>query len=320
MPRCSFLLFALCGVLLSCAGTHTQNDRYRRLENSSYQTARPANHLQRAYHVASTPISRSVFPPNLPPARAESLIVIDANTGETLAQKYADTRRAVASTQKLLTALVVLDHGNINRRVVIQPEDTRVEPSKLYLKAGDVYSRRQLLKGILIKSANDAAMALARDTAGSVPAFAQLMNRKARQLGAFHSNFINPHGLTASGQYSTARDIARIAYVASKNPFIRQTVDQETYTFHTPRGPKHLKNTNKLLTRMGACTGMKTGYTRASGRCLVTSASLGRRRVILVQLGSETKYIFDDAERLMIWGSGQRGLRRGSFAVAPLTH
>ena len=320
MHRNFLLLSMLCGVLLSCAGTSTQNSRYRRLENSSYQAASPASQQQRAYHIASTPISRSVFPPNLPPARAESLIIIDASTGETLAQKNADTRRAVASTQKLLTVLVVLDHGNINRNVVIQPEDTRVEPSKLYLKAGDVYPRRQLLKGILIKSANDAAMALARDTAGSVPAFAQLMNQKARQLGAVHSNFVNPHGLTRSGQYSTARDMARIAYVASKNSFIRQTVDQETYTFNTPRGPKRLKNTNKLLTRMGACTGMKTGYTRASGRCLVTSASLGRRRVILVQLGSETKYIFDDAERLMIWSSGQRSPRHGSLALAPLTH
>ena len=256
----------------------------------------------------------------MPSARAESLIIIDANTGETLAQKNADIRRAVASTQKLLTALVVLDHGSINRQVVIQPEDTRVEPSKLYLKAGDVYTRQELLKAILIKSANDAALALARDTAGSVPAFAQLMNRKAHQLGARHSNFINPHGLTSSGQYSTARDVARIAYVASRNRFIRQTVDQETYTFNTPRGPKHLKNTNKLLTRMGACTGMKTGYTRASGRCLVTSASLGRRQVILVQLGSETKYIFDDAERLMIWSNNQRSRSRGSFAYAPLNH
>jgi D-alanyl-D-alanine carboxypeptidase (penicillin-binding protein 5/6) len=264
--------------------------------------------------VASTPISLNRFPVNLPPARAESLIILDATTGQTLAQKNADTRRAVASTQKLLTALVVLESGSLRRNVVIQPEDTRVEPSKLYLKAGDVYSREQLLKGCLIKSANDAALALARDTAGSVPAFAQRMNSLARRLGATSSNFINPHGLTTSGQYSTARDMARIAYAASRNPFIRRTVNQVTYTFNTPRGPKPLKNTNKLLGSMSACTGMKTGYTRASGRCLVTSASLGRRNVILVQLGSETKYIFDDAERLMIWSSSQQSPSGGTYA------
>lgn len=310
MPRSTFLLLALCSLFVSCAGS---GKTYQRPQGSSYQ---PATRTQQAYQIATSSTVGN-FPYDLPPARAESLIIIDANTGQTIAQKNADRQRAVASTQKLLTALVVLESGNINRKVVIQPEDTRVEPSKLYLKAGETYSRHDLLKAILIKSANDAALALARDTAGSVPAFVRLMNQKARQIGAVNSNFVNPHGLTRSGQYSTARDVARIAYVASRNSFIRRTVDQETFTFHTPRGPKPLKNTNKLLPRMPACTGMKTGYTRASGRCLVTSASLRGRRVILVQLGSETKYIFDDAERLMLWGSQQRGSARGSFAHVP---
>lgn len=267
--------------------------------------------------VAATPITASVYPASLPSARAESLLIIDANSGETLAQKNADGRRAVASTQKLLTALVVAETGNLGQRVVIQPADTKVEPSKLYLKAGESYTRAELLNAILVKSANDAALALARDNAGSIPAFAQRMNQKARTLGAQNSNFLNPHGLTQTGQFSTARDVARIAFAASRNPFIRRAVTQERYTFHTPRGPKTLKNTNKLLARMPSCTGMKTGYTRASGRCLVTSSSIDGRRVILVQLGSETKYIFDDAKKLMEWASTQRAPRgRGSFAYA----
>lgn len=313
LRKYALLLALFLSVLVSCSTTSHQ-PRYNRYTKPSTP---PSTQQNPALRVAATPITANVYPASIPSCRAESLLIIDARTGETLAQKNADSRRAVASTQKLLTALVVLDSGNLGHRVIIQPEDTRVEPSKLYLKAGESYTRAALLNAILVKSANDAAEALARDSAGSIPAFAAKMNRKARELGATSSHFANPHGLTVDGQYSTARDVARIAFAASRHPFIRQAVTQEKYTFHTPRGPKHLKNTNKLLGRMGACTGMKTGYTRASGRCLVTSASIDNRQVILVQLGSQTKYIFDDAERLMRWAADQRA--GGTFAHAVLT-
>ncbi len=316
LPRqLALLLVLFLSLLASC--TSPQKRPYNRYQQpeASPSPSTPIWRSSPALRVAATPITASYFPPSMPPARADSLLIIDARTGDTLAQKNADVRRAVASTQKLLTALVVLDNGNLSRRVTIQKSDTRVEPSKLYLKTGESYTRRELLNAILVKSANDAALALARDNAGSIPAFARRMNLKARQLGATGSHFLNPHGLTVSGQYSTARDVARIAFAASRHPFIRHAVTQQNYTFHTPRGPKHLKNTNKLLGRMGACTGMKTGYTRASGRCLVTSASIGSRQVILVQLGSQTKYIFDDAERLMQWAVTQRPpSRRSSYA------
>ena len=267
--------------------------------------------------IATTPITSNYYPQNQPPVRAESLILIDGRSGKVLAQKGADFQRAVASTQKLVTAMLIVDRGRLDERVVIQPEDTRVEPSKLYLKPGESYTRRELLNAILVKSANDAAMALARDHSGSAAAFAQRMTQKARSLGAHNSSFRNPHGLTQPGQFSTARDLAKIAYAASRYSFIRQAVRQQSYVFHTPRGPRTLKSTNKLLARMPNCTGLKTGYTRASGRCLITTASFGGKNLILVQLGSETKYIFDDAERLMNWASGHR-TSSGSFAMAPL--
>ncbi len=309
MHRLIALVFASISLFASCAGPK----QYGRFQAPP---PRPSGGMSApAPRVAATPISLSQYPGDLPLVRADSLILIDGRSGETIAQKGADVRRAVASTQKLLTALVVLDAGNLNRSVTIQASDTRVEPSKLYLKAGERYSRSDLLHAILIKSANDAAVALARDNAGSVAAFTHKMNLKARQLGATSSRFLNPHGLTTSGQYSTARDVARIAFAASQNRFIRRAVNMERFTFHTPRGPKELKNTNKLLPRMSACTGMKTGYTRAAGRCLVTSAIMRGRPMILVQLGSETKYIFDDAERLMIWASGRRTRSPRSYAL-----
>ncbi len=320
MRHLTFSLLAILSLgtfLSSVSCTSPSEPRFNRYQPPRYERNQgpPPQYVRNTARVASTPVMASYFPQDMPPVRATSLIVIDANTGQTLAQKNADIRRAVASTQKLVTAMVVLDSGNLNRRVVIQPEDTRVEPSKLYLKPGEAYTRADLLTAILVKSANDAAMALARDNAGSAANFALRMNQKARSLGAMNSRFLNPHGLTVSGQFSTARDVAKIAYAARRYPFIRRAVNLREYTFHTPRGPKRLKNTNKLLPRMAACTGMKTGYTRASGRCLVSSARLNRREVILVQLGSETKYIFDDAERLMVWAGTRRG-GRGAYAQA----
>ncbi|CAN5495214.1 N/A [soil metagenome] len=251
---------------------------------------------------ATEPISargQAVYPSDAPGILASSYILLDARSGEVLAQKNADQRRPVASTQKLVTALLILERGDLDREITIRREDTLAPPSKMYLKVGQRITRRELLRVFLVKSANDAADALARDHSGSVPAFAQAMNAKARQLGAHSSNFRNPHGLTASGQYSTARDIARIAFVAYRQPFIRDTARLKSVTV----AGSTYKSTNKLLGRMPECTGLKTGYTDASGRCLVSTAQFAGRDTLLVQLGSKTSHIFDDAETLMRWGN-----------------
>jgi D-alanyl-D-alanine carboxypeptidase (penicillin-binding protein 5/6) len=259
---------------------------------------------------APPPGSAALWPSDAPPIYARHAILIDARTGRTLFQKFADSPIPVASTQKLLTALLVVDRGDLDGRLVVAPADTRVEPAKLYLRAGQSYSRRSLLTAMMVKSENDAAAALARDHSGSMAAFADAMNRKAWSLGARNSRFVNSHGLPAS-QYSTARDMARIAFRAYREPVLRSMMVTPYYTFVFADGrAKTLEATNKLLKRSSIFNGMKTGYTFAAGRCLISSASFGGREVILAQFGSKTSYIFDDAERLMRWG-----INRGALAA-----
>jgi D-alanyl-D-alanine carboxypeptidase (penicillin-binding protein 5/6) len=251
-----------------------------------------------------------------PAIRAASYLLLDARSGQHLAGRNFESVRGVASTQKLVTALVVLDAGNLDKMVRVQASDVAVEPTRLGLKPGEVYSRRTLLYAFLVKSANDVANVLARDNAGSIGAFAAKMNAKARSLGCASSNFKNPHGLTVSGQYSTARDMARVAMTAYRNGVIRDVVRRKYYTFHRADGRAvTLENTNDLLGVMPECNGMKTGYTVASGRCLISSAASGSREVILVQLGTKTKYIWEDARIMMSWGL-QRLRSRGGVAMA----
>lgn len=252
---------------------------------------------------AYQPPPRMMGRPDAPTGRAESVLLVDARTGEVLATKNPDQRRQVASTQKLLTALLVVEAGNLDKTITIQPSDTRVEPSKLGFAAGDRYTRRQLLEAILVRSSNDAALALARDHSGSVSAFVDRMNQRARELGCYDSNFRNPHGLTEAGQHSTARDVSRIAWVAYRDSTIRSIVQRQSVQFRYANGRvTTLKNTNNLLGSMSGCNGMKTGFTNAAGRCLVSTASLGGRDVILVQLGSRTAWIFDDARTIKTYG------------------
>jgi serine-type D-Ala-D-Ala carboxypeptidase (penicillin-binding protein 5/6) len=257
--------------------------------------------------VAAAPSSDPVWPANAPGLYAQSAIMIDARNGEVLFQKNADLRRVPASTQKLLTALLITRRGNLDAPVTIMPEDTRVPPSKLGLRAGERYTRRELLKAFMVKSSNDACAALARDHSGTEAAFVENMNRAAWSLGARSSYFVNSHGLPAE-QYSTARDIARIAFLAYRDPVLRGMMQQRVFYFrHNTGRVTRLEATNKLLERSVAFNGMKTGYTNAAGRCLVSSGRFNGREVILVQLGSRTKHIFDDAERVMAWSG------RGSY-------
>jgi len=261
--------------------------------------------------VAAAPSDAAIWPAGAPGLYAQSAIMIDARTGEVLFQKNADERRVPASTQKLLTALLITRRGHLDAPVTIMPEDTRVEPTRLGLRPGERYTRRALLESIMVKSSNDACAALARDHSGTEAAFVDNMNRAAWSLGARSSYFVNSHGLPAN-QFSTARDIARIAFVAYRDPVLRRMMQQRVVYFrHNTGRVTRLETTNKLLERSGAYNGMKTGYTDAAGRCLVSSGRLNGREVILVQLGSRTKYIFEDAERLMAW-SGRGGYYGGT--------
>jgi D-alanyl-D-alanine carboxypeptidase (penicillin-binding protein 5/6) len=236
---------------------------------------------------------------------AKAAILVDVQSGRVLHSVNADEPRAVASTQKLMTALLVAEGGGLDKTVKIEASDTWAEPSKLDIKAGEVYRRGDLLRILLIKSMNDVARALARDNAGSVEAFARKMNAKAAQLGMTDSNFVNPNGLPAEGQHSTARDMAKLAAAAYRSKAIREIVCQREITWQHPSGKvSEFHNTNRVLSSLKACNGMKTGYTVAAGFCLVSSASNGGKDVISVVLGDTKEFVWSDSQKLLSWGLG----------------
>jgi serine-type D-Ala-D-Ala carboxypeptidase (penicillin-binding protein 5/6) len=250
-----------------------------------------------------TPAPTDYTPDGIPKTNAASVIVVDANTGKTLYEKNADQIRAPASTQKLLTALIVAERGFLDQPVTVQQIDTMADPVKLNIKTGDTYQRIDLLRALLVKSPNDVARCLARDNAGSIEAFAEVMNRRVRELGAVNSHFVNPNGLPVPGQYSTARDLSLIARAAYANSTIRSIVCLPQLVFRYANGrTRELENTNRLLRRLPYCNGMKTGYTEAAGKCLIASGSRPGREVIVVVLGDTRDRVWRDASALLSWG------------------
>lgn len=237
----------------------------------------------------------------VPSINAAAAIVLDANSGKVLYELNADDPRPVASTQKLLTGLIVAEDGALDTTVRVVASDTYAEPSKLYIQPGEVYDRSKLLHILLIKSMNDVARCLARDNAGSVEAFARRMNQRAAQLGMRSSNFVNPNGLPASGQYSTARDMSKVAMAAYRNSTIRSIINQKSYTWRFNDGRvRTFDSTNQVLRKWPLCNGMKTGYTNAAGHCLISSASYRGKDVIVVILGD--KQVWNDSYKLLSWG------------------
>ena len=237
-----------------------------------------------------------------PYVNAAAYIVVDPRDGEILLQHNAHTKRAVASTQKLLTALVLLETGGMDRTVTVAASDTYVAPTKMGLKAGERYTRRHLLNAMVVRSSNDIAACLARTSAGSEKAFVQRMNAKAQQIGMRNSRFANAHGLTASGQYSTAFDVAILATHALANSQLHRMTQMREFTFKFPDGRvKPITNTNKVLRMSPYCIGMKTGYTNPAGRCLVSAGQRGSKKVICVVLGSQVPDIWEDSRDLLHW-------------------
>jgi len=267
--------------------THTRSHRARAKSKETPETI---------------PAPTEFTPEGIPKTSAASVIVVDANSGKTLYEKNPDQFRAPASTQKLLTALIVAESGFLDRQVTVQPTDTMADPVKLNIKAGDTYQRMDLLRALLVKSPNDVARCLPRDNAGSIDAFAEVMNRRAQQLGAVHSHFVNPNGLPIPGQYSTARDLSLIARAAYANPTIRSIVCLPQLVFRFANGrTRELENTNKLLRRLPYCNGMKTGYTDSAGKCLIASGTRPGRDVIVVVLGDTSSRVWRDASALLSW-------------------
>jgi len=245
------------------------------------------------------------IPPDLTelPLVAKGAIVIDSATGQTLYEKNADEAQYPASTTKIMTALLVIEAGSLDREVVVTLEDSKVGESGLDIKPSDHFTRREGLYGLLLKSANDVAHALGRDNAGSIEAFAAKMTQRARELGARNTHFENPHGLQNVQHYTSPRDLALIARAAMQQPLFRQIVGTEYHSWSIPStGPRELRNHNRLLWMFPGCTGVKTGYTYPAQQVLASAAQWGDREVIAVIMHSGKPGIWDDSKLLLTWG------------------
>ena len=218
---------------------------------------------------------------------AQKAIVTDAQTGRVYFEKDADSRSLIASTTKIMTALIVCRRCNVLDRVQIPKEAVGIEGSSMYLREGEILTVQELLYGLMLHSGNDAAVALAIYCGGTVEGFVELMNDQARSLGLQNTHFENPHGLDSPEHYSTARDLAILAAFAMKDPIFAKTVSTKTVR----AGQRSLQNHNKLLWRLDGADGVKTGFTKAAGRILVSSAERGGRRVICVTINDGNDWV-----------------------------
>lgn len=211
---------------------------------------------------------------------ASSAILVDVDSGRVLYEQNADARMLIASTTKILTALVAIEEGSLSDVVTVSHEAAYTEGSSMYLKEGEQLTLETLLYGLLLCSGNDAAVAIAEHVGGSQVGFVKLMNNRAKALGMADSSFANPNGLDAEKHYSTARDMAKLACAAVENETLMRIASTRQVTI----GGRTMTNHNKLLHYMGNCIGLKTGYTKAAGRTLVSCAEENGQRLVAVTL------------------------------------
>lgn len=238
----------------------------------------------------------------VPLISASAAVLMDQKTGQVLFAKNPDWQRPPASTTKIMTAVLTLQMADLRDEVLISQRAARTPGSSMYLRPGQRYRVRDLLYGLMLCSGNDAAVALAEHIAGNEEEFVSLMNRQAALLGAAHTTFANPHGLPAPGHCSTALDLARITRYALGIPRFAQLVSTVQTTVFDPVERKEYKihNKNRLLWEFAGADGVKTGYTRAAGRCLVASATRHGRQVIAVVL--DAPRMWEDTRKLLTYG------------------
>jgi D-alanyl-D-alanine carboxypeptidase (penicillin-binding protein 5/6) len=213
-----------------------------------------------------------------------SSIVIEASSGRVLDGYNINLRLPMASTTKIVTALVVIENADINKVITIHPKAVGIEGSSIYLKAGEKWTIKDLLYGMMLRSGNDAAMALALHVGGSVEAFSDMMNKRARKIGLADSNFINPHGLHDDNHYTSAYDLAMLTRECMKYDIFKEIVSCKSYLFSRENVKSVFYNKNKMLKMYEGANGVKTGFTKKSGRCLVSSAIRGGMQLITVTL------------------------------------
>lgn len=237
------------------------------------------------------------------PCITASSSVVMGEAGEILYEKNSQQKLPVASTTKIMTAIVVLENCSLDDVLQISYESCNVEGSSMYLSPGEEYTVKELLQGMMLVSGNDAATALAIHTAGNIEKFSELMNQKCRELGMENSNFKNPHGLSEEGHYSTALDMAKLMVYCMKNSNFAEltacrAMSTETHSFI---------NHNKLLYICPGCIGGKTGYTLAAGRCLVSVCRREDAQLVCVTLSAPDDW--NDHMKLYNWAYSQFTLR-----------
>lgn len=235
-----------------------------------------------------------------PALSAASALVMDANTGQVLFARKAHQPRPIASTTKIMTALVAIECGKLYRLTTVSPHAAGVEGSSIYLTAGEKLTLEELIYGALMHSGNDACVAIAENVAGREEVFVNFMNYKAHRLGARNTNFCNTNGLPHDRHLSSAYDLALITRYALKNPVFSRIVATKTHSIAGAKGKRILSNTNKMLWSYQGADGVKTGTTHAAGKCLVSSATRDGRRLIAVVLHSDDRW--GESIRLLNYG------------------
>jgi len=236
-------------------------------------------------------IETSAKAQDFPSLNARIGLIFDRKSKKILFEKNGLKQVPMASTTKILTAIIVLEKGKLNDVVTIDKKAAGTGGSRLGLKTNDKITVNDLLYGLMLKSGNDAAVALANHIGGSIDGFAQLMNKKAIEMGLKNSHFVTPHGLDKDGHYTTAYELAVMADYALNIPKFKEIVGSKSYTVTINNSPKVIANTNELLGNLNGVYGVKTGFTNGAGRCLVTSCKREDLDIITVVLGADTKKI-----------------------------
>lgn len=242
-------------------------------------------------------------PPAPPDISAQSAALIDVESGRLLLEKNSTKRMRIASLTKIMTAIVAIEHGNINDLVKTSDNAYGKEGSSIYLKRGETLRLEDMLYGLMLRSGNDAAVAIAEHVGGSVEGFAHLMNEKARYIGMTQSHFTNPHGLDDSNNhYSTARDMALLTAYALRNPVFKKIVSTKLKNIPNQgeKWDRRLLNKNKMLHMYQGADGVKTGYTKLAKRCLASSATRNGQQLAVIVLNAPDDW--DDSAKWMDYG------------------
>ncbi len=246
---------------------------------------------------------------------AQSAILINARTNEVIYEKNAFEKRGMASTTKIMTALLALEYGDLNKTIKAKQSDVSIEGTSIGLKAGDKITLETLVMGMLLESGNDAANVTATAIGGTREKFVSLMNKKAKEIGMENTSFKNPSGLTVEGHFSTAFDMALLGSFAIKNAGFRRicSIDSIRVSYGNPEYQRTFKNHNKLLNTCEGVFGIKTGFTKASGRCLVSAAQ--RNGVTLVAVTLSAPDDWRDHEKLFEYGFQKVNLYKVDFSA-----